>query len=224
MGKLRIISFSEDLFKNRNEAGQLLSRYLKEFKGSKTLVLGIPRGGVIVANEVASYLNAEFDIIISHKLGAPGNPEFAIGSISEEGQIFLNEPYVSQAGADKDFLNTEEKYQLAEIKNRIDKYRSVRKKIPLKDRVVIIVDDGIATGATLKASLVSAKHENPSKLIAAVPLSAQENAQRIASFCDELVVLRAPVFLSAISQYYKDFKQTSEEEILNILEAASQKP
>lgn len=223
MGKLKIISFTEEIFKNRKEAGELLSKHLKGFKGPDTVVLGIPRGGVIIANEVAAYLDSELDVIVSHKLGAPGNPEFAIGSINEEGKIFLNEPFISRAGADKNFLDAEETHQLSEIKNRIDKYRSFRKKVLLKDKDVIVVDDGIATGATLEASLIAARHEKPSRLIAAVPLSAQENAQRVSFYCDELIVLRAPVFLSAISQYYNDFRQTTDDEVIEILKTASRK-
>lgn len=181
------------------------------------MVLGIPRGGVIVAAEVARILKAELDIVLSRKLGAPYNPELAIGAIAEDGRVFLNEVLASQVGADKDYIEAEKAQQWLEIKSRIKRFRTVKRKIPLKGKTVIITDDGVATGATMQAALMSLRQEKPGKLIAALPVGAAEAVELLADYSDEVIVLRVPDYLGAIGQFYLDFSQSSDEEVLGIL-------
>ena len=125
----------------------MLAAALEGFRGKDTVVLGIPRGGMVVASEIAGALNSELDIALSRKLGAPGNPELAIGSIGEDGKLFLNEDLAFRAGADKVYIETEKARQLAEIKNRVQLFRQFKAKVVLKGKTVIVTDDGVATGA-----------------------------------------------------------------------------
>jgi len=179
--------------------------------------VGIPRGGVIVAAEVARKLDAKLDIVLSRKLGAPYNPELAIGAISEDGRVFLNEALASQVGADKGYIEAEKAQQWCEIKDRIKRFRKVKQKITLKGKTTIVTDDGVATGATMQAALIALRQEKPGKLIAALPVGAGEAVELLADYADEVVALRIPDYLGAIGQFYLDFSQTSDEEVLGIL-------
>lgn len=161
--------------------------------------------------------------MLSRKIGAPGNPELAIGSVGENGEIFLNEDLVSRVGADKNYIESEKIRQLAEIKNRIKKCRQVKPKVSLEGQRVIIIDDGIATGATMQAALLAAGGKKAKKVIAAVPVAAKESVALLADYSDELIVLRMPDFLGAIGQFYENFEQTSEEEVLSALREAAEK-
>lgn len=182
--------------------------------------MGIPRGGIIVAGEISRLLKAELDIVLSRKLGAPGNPELAIGSVGEGGELFLNQDLALRVGADKTYIEAEKARQLAEIKNRIQRFRQVKVKVSFKGKTVIVTDDGVATGATMQAALWAIRQEKPKKLIAAIPVAVKESAELLANYADEVIVLRAPEFLNAISQFYLHFGQTSEEEVLGILKEA----
>lgn len=225
MGKLKIISYSDEPFRDRVEAGKLLGKALAEFKNRNALVLGIPRGGIIIADQIARLLDAELDILLSRKIGAPGNPELAIGAISEGGNIFLNERVVSAVGADEYYIQKEKERQLSEIKSRIERYRKIRPKVALKGRQVIVTDDGVATGATMLACLWASRKEKPEKLIAALPVGPQEALEDLADSCDEVIALKAPAYFGALSQFYLNFEQTSDSEVADILkEAAVKKP
>lgn len=181
------------------------------------MVLGIPRGGVIVAAEVSRILNAKLDIVLSRKLGAPDNPELAIGAITEDGRLFLNEGLAARVGADKSYIESEKARQLLEIKDRIKRFRKVKQKISLKGKTVIVTDDGAATGATMQAALMSLRQEKPAKLIAALPVAAGEAVELLADYADEVIALRVPDYLGAIGGFYLDFSQSSDEEVLGIL-------
>lgn len=217
MGKLRVVYYSDESFKDRKEAGRLLAGALNEFRAKDAVVLGIPRGGMVVAGEIARLLAAKLDIALSRKLGAPGNPELAIGSISESGRLFLNDDLVFRVGADKKYIEAEKARQLAEIKGRIRRFRVVKEKVPLKGKTVILTDDGVATGATMQAALWDARQENPERLIAAIPVGAKESLEALVERADELIALRVPEYLGAIGQFYLNFEQTSDEEVLEIL-------
>ncbi|MFH1259177.1 MAG: phosphoribosyltransferase family protein [Elusimicrobiota bacterium] len=221
MGKLSILSDSSESFKNRKEAGKLLAAVLRGLPGKDTVVLGIPRGGMVVANEIFRVLNSELDIVLSRKIGAPGNPELAIGAVAEDGKLFLNEELAFHAGADKTYVGIEKTRQLTEIKNRRQLFRQYKAKVSLKGKTVIVTDDGVATGATMQAALWISRQEEPKKLIAAVPVGAQESVERLADYADELIVLRAPRYLNAIGQFYEHFDQTSDQEVLEILQEAA---
>lgn len=222
MGKLRVVSYSDESFEDRKEAGKLLARALKDFRAKDAVVLGIPRGGMVVAGEISRVLNLELDIVLSRKLGCPGNPELAIGSVGEDGKLFLNEDLVSRAGADKAYLEAEKARQLDEIKNRVRLFRQSKAKVSLKGKTVIVTDDGVATGATMQAALWASRRENPGKLIAAIPVGAGESVRRLADYADEVIVLRLPRDLYAIGQFYRHFDQTSDEEVLEILQEPAQ--
>lgn len=217
MSKARVISYSDKPFADRVEAAKLLAKELREFRGKNAVVLGIPRGGIVIAREIASALEARLDIVLTHKLGAPGNPELAIGAITEDGKIFLNEMLTSRMDAESVYLKQEKERQLAVIKLRVEQYRKILAKAPLKDSIVIITDDGVATGATMKAALWAARQEHPRALIAALPVGPQDTMRELARDADEVVVLRSPSFFGAIGQFYLDFSQVEDEEVLEIL-------
>ena len=220
MGKSRVVYYSDESFEDRKEAGRLLATALEGFRGKDTVVLGIPRGGMVVAGEIAGALNSELDIALSRKLGAPGNPELAIGSIGEDGKLFLNEDLAFRAGADKAYIEAEKARQLAEIKNRVQLFRQFKAKVVLKGKTVIVTDDGVATGATMRAALWASRRENPKKLIAAVPVGAGESVRLLADYADEVIVLRLPRYLQAIGQFYRHFDQASDQEVMSILKEA----
>lgn len=222
MGKLRILSWSEEPFKDRSEAGNLLARELKGLRGKGIVVLGIPRGGIVVAAEMAALLEAELDIVLSHKLGAPGNPELAIGAISEDGEVLLNEGLLSYSGAEESYIQQEKARRLAEIKGRVEQYRRVHPKVSLKGKAVVITDDGVATGATMDAALWAARKEEPKRLISAVPVGPKETLERLTEYADEVICLRVPSYFMAVGQFYRDFEQIGDEEVLRILKEAGQ--
>lgn len=216
-GKLRIISRSGEPFKNRQEAGRLLSEELKSYQSPKAVALGIPRGGVIVAQEIARILNADLDIVLTRKLRAPGQPELAIGSVAENGKLFLNDYVVRGLGIGQAYIQQEKQFQMAEIKRRSDLFRRVYPRVPLAGRIVILTDDGVATGATTQAAIWAVRHEEPGKLIAAFPVGSEETLKRLAGDVDEMVCLRVPLFFSAVGQFYEYFEAVEDDEVLKIL-------
>jgi len=215
--KLKICSHNNEPFADRIEAGNLLAEALRHFKGPQTVVLGIPRGGLLVAQQVARGLRAPFDIVLSRKLGAPQNPELAIGSITENGEVFLDQTLARRVGADDRYLKAERARQLLEIKRRREIYRRVCFKIDLRNKVVIVVDDGIATGSTVQAALWSIHQEKPHQLIGAFPVGPEKTLQRLCRTADEMVCLKVPSYFDGVGRFYVNFGQLSEEEVLNIL-------
>jgi putative phosphoribosyl transferase len=220
MGKIHIIAHSDRPFRDRIEAGGLLASELKRYSGNDTVILGIPRGGVIIASEVARSLGSELDIVLSRKLGAPGDPELAIGAVSEDGKLFLHDMVMTQGLAESPYIKEEKAHQIAEIARRVAIYRRARPKAILKGKTVIVVDDGLATGATMQAALWMARHEGAKKLISAVPVAPADTVEKISNDADELIVLRVPQFFGAVGQFYEIFDQTSDGEVLKILEDA----
>jgi predicted phosphoribosyltransferase len=226
MGSLKIVSHSEEPFMNREEAGRLLADELKEYEDKDTIVLGIPRGGVAVAREIALILHAELDVVLSRKLGAPGNPELAIGAISEDGTLCLDEDLRRDLGPDSElagYVEDERDRQYTRIAESIERFRRIRPKIPLQGRTVIVTDDGLATGATMQASLRTARKENPERLIAAVPVGSMEALDRIASDADETITLKAPPIFYAVGQFYEYFGQTGDDEVIAFLKERMEK-
>jgi len=217
MGILRIASRSDKPFRDRLEAGQLLGRELKTWRGQRAVVLGIPRGGLIIAREVSRALEADLDIVLSHKLRAPGNPELAIGAVAEDGKLFLHEMLVQELGVESAYIQQEKERQLVEIARRTKLIRRILPKVPLKGSLVIITDDGVATGATMQAALWAARQEHPKKLIAALPVGPEETMRRLAKDADEMLCLRAPPFFAAVGQFYMRFPPVEDEEVLEIL-------
>ena len=221
MGNLKIISRSSNPFTDRIEAGELLGQELLDLRGSDAVVLGIPRGGVIVAREIAKAIYAEVDILLSRKLRAPGNPELAIGAVGENGGIYLS------GGAEymrvtKDYIQAERDYQMAEIERRAQLFRAVRPRVQLEGRVVVVTDDGVATGSTMLAALWSAREEKPARLIAALPVAPEETLRTISQSADETICLRAPALFMAVGQFYERFEQIEDDELVALLEEKSQ--
>jgi len=223
MGTHRVISTSDEPFRDRTEAGHLLARELESYRGPGTTVLGIPRGGVVVAAEVARALDADLDIVLARKIGAPGNPEAAIGAISEDGRLFIDKSLASYVRADSPYIESEKRRQMARIKELAGEFRAIRPKVPLAGRTVIVTDDGVATGATMRAAAWAARHENPHKVILAIPVAPAEAIESLAEDADEVVCLRVPPYFAAVGQFYMEFGQTSNEEVKAILEEASRK-
>jgi len=223
MSVIRVVSHDSTAFEDRIEAGRLLGRELHALRGQDTVVLGIPRGGMVVANEVARELGAELDVVLVRKLGAPMNPELAIGAIAEDGQVFLDDSLVSRLRVPGSYVQREKERELAQINRRRERYRPVRPKVPLTGRIVIITDDGLATGATMRAALRATRAERPSRLIAAVPVGAEQSIRAVALEADEVVCLRMPPFFGAVGEFYLQFGQTDDEEVLAILRQESQR-
>jgi len=215
---LRIVSRSAEPFKDRFEAGQILGEELKRLDGKNAVVLGIPRGGLIVASEVAHSLNVKLDVVLAHKIGAPGNPEFAIGALCEDGFEFIDEYNALQAGADKQYINEIKAKLLEALEGRKMFYRKVCPKISLEQRVVVLIDDGLATGATVQAALWSIRREKPKSILAAFPVASMDGLKRISGYADQVFCLRAPDYFSAVGQFYLKFPEVTDKEVINILD------
>lgn len=217
MQKLHIVSYSQVSFSNRKEAGRLLSEELKKLKVEADVVAGIPRGGIIVAAEISQGLNAQLDIALSRKIGAPNNPEFAIAAVSEDGNLFINEMTKQHFDKIDEYLKIEKARQLNEIKRRIEVFRKIRPKVPLGGKIVVVTDDGIATGATLEAAILAIRNESPKKIIVALPVGPRYNLEKLAKEADMTISLAAPAFFASVGQFYEDFSQTTDEDVLEVL-------
>ncbi len=218
MSNVRIISDSGDPFEDRKDAGEQLAQQLGEFGDRQPVVLGIPRGGVVIAYEIAVGLEADLDIILSHKLRAPLNPEFAIGAVFEDGTHFVNTKAALYAGADESYIQQEKANQLDQMAQKAKRYREVLPKLDLVGRVVIVTDDGVATGASMRAALWAIRERNPETLVLALPVGPEDTVMSLAEIADETVCLKTPRDFMALSRFYLRFGQVEDEEVLEILE------
>lgn len=211
-------------FADRREAGRMLAAALAHLRDRKPLVLALPRGGVPVAYEIAAALGAELDLLLVRKIGAPGHPEFGIGALVDGAnpQIVLNREAVRVTGASKEYIEATARAELAELERRRKAYRGDVPAPVLEDRTVIIVDDGIATGGTVKAALQGARQSQPAHLVLAVPVAPAESLRELQSECDEIVCLMSPSPFYAVGAHYRDFSQTSDEEVVRLLAQARQ--
>ncbi len=223
MGSIRILSRSGERFRDRREAGQLLGHELRYLHGKEVVVLGIPRGGIAVARELAEALKAKLDIVLSRKLRAPAHPELAIGSVAEDGRTFLNEDTVRETGADHAYIEQERVRQLAELHRRSELIRLILPRVPMHGKIAIVTDDGAATGATFQVALQAVRQENPQSLIGALPVAPEDTARALARYADELVCLRTPPFFVAVGQFYERFEQVDDYEVLEILREESRR-
>lgn len=209
------------MFRDRQDAARKLSARLKTRELHDPLVLAIPRGGVVTGAVLADVLGAELDIVLSRKLRAPDQPEFALGAISEDGHVFLN-PHVSAMFATDDaYLEQEGRHQLAEIARRKKLFRAARPQAPIAGRSVIVTDDGIATGSTMIAALQIVKTQKPREVIVAVPVAPPERLNELRRWCDDVVCLLAPESFWAIGQFYEDFSQVEDDEVVALLRSAA---
>lgn len=207
-------------FADRRAAGRLLAAQLLKFKSARPLILALPRGGVPVAYEVAELLDADLDLLIVRKLGAPDHPELGIGAIidGDKPQILLNRDVVDQLSVPSGYIHNEAHRQLREIERRREQYLSGRVPIPVTGRTVIVIDDGIATGSTVRAALRALRQKNPARLILAVPVGAPDSVESMRSECDEVFCLVAPDPFHAVGVHYDDFTQTTDGEVKQLLE------
>lgn len=206
------------IFRDRHHAGEALVPRLNKYKDDpNAVVIGLPRGGVVNAYEVAKGLNLPLDIIYPRKIGAPSNPEFAIGAITESGEGIFNELVVRQIGVPQTYIAATVEKEKNVAQKRLQMYRKGLPKISLQGKTVIIVDDGLATGSTMKAAIVSAKAEGAAKIVVAVPVSPPDTFQELQSEVDELVVLSTPANFSAVGQFYANFSQTEDSEVVDLL-------
>ena len=210
------------LFDDRADAGRQLAQSLAQWRErADVIVLGIPRGGVIVAAEIARDLSAPLDVIICHKLGAPGNSELAIGAVAADGTLYLNDEIVEELRIPHSFIERERHEQLREIKRREELYRQGRPPRAVEGQVVILVDDGIATGATTIAALRALRHQHPARLVLAVPVAPAVMAQPLAAECDEIVILSMPESFAAVGWFYDHFDQVTDEQVVEALTSYS---
>ncbi len=207
------------IFKDRRDAGVQLAHRLMDYKDrEEVLVLALPRGGVVTGYEVATYLNCPLDIIIIRKLGFPGQPELAIGAVSETDAVVLNESIISAGGVPVEYIQEEISKQKAVIERRINLYRKGQGVPDLKGKIIILVDDGVATGATMKAAISTLKKESIERLIVALPVAPPETAGELRQMADELICLETPDDFMAVGSYYYDFTQVTDEDVVGILE------
>jgi putative phosphoribosyl transferase len=216
------MSYSNGDFDDRTDAGRKLARALPHLQSEHPVVLALPRGGVPVGFEVASALQAPLDVVLVRKLGSPGQPELGLGAVVDGAnpQLVLNEELVELVQPGKHYLEAEEQRQRAEIERRRVLYWAGRPPISLAGRTVIVVDDGIATGATMKAVLQALRQSAPKRLVLAVPVAAGSSLRELSTLADETVCLMTPEPFFAVSAFYRDFGQTTDEEVIDLLSRA----
>lgn len=211
-----------DRFADRTAAGEMLASHLQEYRGRNPLVLAIPRGAVPLAKVIADRLDGELDVVLAHKFGAPFDPEYALGAVDETGWAYLT-PYTETNEAGRSFIEEEKAVQIAMLRRRREQYTPHRPPVDPKDRIVIVVDDGIATGATMIAALHAVRSRGPAELICAAPVGAAESIALITDAADKVVCPHAIEDLDSIGRFYRDFRQVEDDEVIRILAEAGAK-
>ena len=208
-------------FEDRLEAGRKLGEALKGFRGKDVVVLGIPRGGVVVANEVAKALGAPLDIVVTRKIEAPGEPEFGLGAVTQEGDVLMDTQAAESVGASSDYLEDQIRKKKEEVNERMRKLRGDRPYPALEGRVVLVVDDGIATGSSVEAAVMSVRKRDPKEVVVAVPVAPREVVGSLSSGGTRVVCLETPAPFFAIGEFYRDFAQVDDAEVIRILDESS---
>ena len=204
------------IFKDRDDAANKLAEQLLQYKGKNPLILAIPRGAVPMAKVIADVLGGSFDVVLVRKLRAPYQPELAIGSIDESGWAYIAS-HAPSTGASQEYIEAEKKYQMETIRKRRTQYTPIRPPIDPAGRIVIVIDDGLATGATMISALHGLRAKKPARLICAIPVSPPETLKRVAEMADEVVCLQAPEYFQAVGQFYQSFSQVEDDEVIDIL-------
>jgi putative phosphoribosyl transferase len=208
-------------FENRYTAGKRLAEALLDYRNEPgLLVLGLPRGGVPVAYEIAHSLNAELDVLVVRKLGVPYQPELAMGAIASAGARFFNEDVIRASGLKQEQIESVIEEQQAELVRREKAYRGDKPPLAIEGRTAIVVDDGIATGASIQVAVMALRSLNPAKIAVAVPVAPIEGARRLTAVADEFICLLTPTPFYAVGQWYRDFRQTTDDEVRELLEKA----
>lgn len=208
------------MFANRDEAGRRLARALERFRGQDVVVLGLPRGGVPVAAAVAARLGAPLDVIVVRKLGTPSAPELAMGAIGEGGVRVLNDSVLEAWEVPPAVLERVEGEERAELEQRVRRFRGGRPGLALTGRTAILVDDGVATGATARAACLVARGLGAARVVLAVPVASPRALAVVEGVADEVVCLAAPEWFAAVGEAYDDFGQVGDDEVVTLLEAA----
>jgi putative phosphoribosyl transferase len=209
------------MFSNRSEAGRLLARRVQAMGLADPVVLALPRGGVPVAVEVARALGAPLDLLLVRKIGAPQQPELAVGAVSEGGELFVDRRLMDLTGATDEYMARQTQQQLAEIARRRAAYLGGRAPLRLAGRTAVVVDDGIATGATVHAALQALRRRRPASVVLAVPVASREAAAALSADVDELVCLAQPALFRAVGEHYADFDQVSDDEVEQLMRMAA---
>ena len=204
-------------FQNRSEAGQLLGERLGYLTSERPVVLGLPRGGVPVAFEVAQALASPLDVLVVRKLGVPFHPELAFGAIGEDNAQVLNAQFVQRLGLSKDTIAEVARHERAELIRRVELYRGDQAALALIGRTVVIVDDGLATGATARVAVEVARARGAKRIIVAVPVSPREAVAELRTLADEVISLQVPTRFEAVGEWYEDFNQTTDDEVTSLL-------
>ncbi|HEU5109654.1 MAG TPA: phosphoribosyltransferase [Micromonosporaceae bacterium] len=207
-------------FVNRADAGRRLAQRLSHLRGTAAVVLGLPRGGVPVAYEVARALGAPLDVIVVRKLGVPQQPELAMGAIGEDGVRFTNPAVIDMAGLDAHDLAVVEKAETAQMETRVRRLRAGRPRIPVTDRTAVVVDDGIATGSTAHAACQVARAHGADRVVLAVPVAPPAALRDLADVADEVVCLLTPIRLRSVGQWYRDFSPVPDSVVVDLLHRA----
>jgi len=207
------------IFRDRTDAATQLAQALRQWQGKNPLVLAIPRGAVPMAKVIADALGGDLDVVLIRKLSAPGSPEFAIGAVDETGWSYVAD-YASQAGATPDYIARAIAAELSTMQRRRAQYTPVRPPLDPAGRVAIVVDDGLATGATMIAALHAIRERGPQRLICAVPVASTEAVEKVRPHADDVVCLQTPAFFHAVGQFYQDFRQVDDDEVIALLRAA----
>ncbi len=205
------------MYESRSDAGQRLAQALRAYRGRDVLVLALPRGGVEVGYEVAEALNAELDVLVVRKLGAPDNPELGVGAIASHGAHFIDENMIRRLNIHPGMLEEIKQREWMELERRQSAYRDALPPPHVEGRTVILVDDGIATGGTARVAIRAVRSLDPERIVLAVPVAPPETVELLGSEVDELVCLQTPSPFSAISLWYKQFRQTTDEQVVDLL-------
>lgn len=215
-----MVSTDRPLFRDRIEAGRIVADQLASYRGTNALVLGIPRGGVVVAAEIARRLDAQLDIVAARKLGAPGSPELAVGAVTADGGRFLNDEIILMLGVSEPYLDEITAIEMAEAQRREAWLRNHRPAAPITGRTVMLVDDGLATGATMRAAVRSVRKHGPQRVIVAVPVGAREACSLLRKEADEVICPYQPEPFGAVGFFYLHFEPVEDAQVQQLLDEA----